>query len=258
MAQLNIILNPNEILQLLLADREVAFRKLLQRTLNDILKVEPQEQLQAAPYERSDSRLNSLNGLRARKLKTRIGRITLAVPRHRNVSFKTLIFDNYSRSEAALVAAMAEMVVNGVSTCKVSRVIRCSGKAFGYRKGTGNNASRLIRLIPEGNLHTNMDLTEICLARSLYDELKHIFRIIHRRTPKKSITPIFQLELFSLKTSLNFPLYRSSIHKKNLSSPTSQECYPTTSLLVFRRYFAGMGASRRQVMFIGLLPSCFT
>lgn len=34
--------------------------------------------------------------------------------------------------------------------------------------------------------------------------------------------------------------------------------YPTTSLLVFRRYFAGMGASRRQVMFIGLLPSCFT
>lgn len=123
MAQLNITLNQDEILQLLLADREEAFRKLLQRTLNDILKVGSQEQLQAAPYERSDSRLDSRNGLRARELKTRIGRITLAVPRHRNVPFKTLIFDNYSRSEAALVAAMAEMVVNGVSTRKVSRVI---------------------------------------------------------------------------------------------------------------------------------------
>ena len=123
MAQLNITLNQDEILQLLLADREEAFRKLLQRTLNDILKVESQEQLQAAPYERSDSRLDSRNGLRARELKTRIGRITLAVPRHRNVPFKTLIFDNYSRSETALVAAMAEMVVNGVSTRKVSRVI---------------------------------------------------------------------------------------------------------------------------------------
>ena len=123
MAQLNITLNQDEILQLLLADREEAFRKLLQRTLNDILKVESQEQLQAAPYERSDSRMDSRNGLRARELKTRIGRITLAVPRHRNVPFKTLIFDNYSRSEAALVAAMAEMVVNGVSTRKVSRVI---------------------------------------------------------------------------------------------------------------------------------------
>ena len=119
MAQLNITLNQDEILQLLLVDREEAFRKLLQRTLNDILKVESQEQLQAAPYERSDSR----NGLRDRELKTRIGRITLAVPRHRNVPFKTLIFDNYSRSEAALVTAMAEMVVNGVSTRKVSRVI---------------------------------------------------------------------------------------------------------------------------------------
>ena len=116
-------MNQDEILQLLLADREEAFRKLLQRTLNDILKVEPQEQLQAPPYERSDSRLDSLNGLRARELKTRIGRITLAVPRRRNVPFKPLIFDNYFRSEAALVAAMAEMVVNGVSTRKVSRVI---------------------------------------------------------------------------------------------------------------------------------------
>ena len=123
MAQLNITLNQDEILQLLLVDREEAFRKLLQRNLNDILKVESQEQLQAAPYERSDSRLDSRNGLHARELKTRIGRITLAVPRHRNVPFKTLIFDNYSRSEAALVTAMAEMVVNGVSTRKVSRVI---------------------------------------------------------------------------------------------------------------------------------------
>ena len=42
------------------------------------------------------------------------------------------------------------------------------------------------------------------------------------------------------------------------SAATEKLLYPTTSLLVFRRYFAGMGASRRQVMFIGLLPSCFT
>ena len=64
MAQLNITLNQDELLQLLLVDREEAFRKPLQRTLNDILKVESQEQLQAAPYERSDSRLDRRNGLR--------------------------------------------------------------------------------------------------------------------------------------------------------------------------------------------------
>ena len=38
---------------------------------------------------------------------------------HRNVPFRSLIFDNYSRSEAALVACMAEMVINDVSTRKV-------------------------------------------------------------------------------------------------------------------------------------------
>ena len=60
---------------------------------------------------------------RERELNTRIGQIALQVPRHRNGSFKTLVFDNYSRSEAALIASMAEMVVTGVSTRKVSKVM---------------------------------------------------------------------------------------------------------------------------------------
>lgn len=54
--------------------------------------------------------------MRTRALTTRIGSIELDVPRHRNVPFKTLVFDNYKRSEAALVTVMAEMVVAGVST----------------------------------------------------------------------------------------------------------------------------------------------
>ncbi len=60
---------------------------------------------------------------RERQLNTRIGTITLAVPRHREKPFHTLVFENYSRSEAALVTTMAEMVVNGVSTRKVATVM---------------------------------------------------------------------------------------------------------------------------------------
>ena len=119
MAQLNITLNQDEILQLLSADREDAFRTLLQESLNSILKPN-QEQLQAAPYERSEGRTDSRNGFRTRDLKTRIGTITLNVPRHRNQPFHTMVFENYSRSEAALVATMAEMVVSGISTRKVA------------------------------------------------------------------------------------------------------------------------------------------
>ena len=104
-------------------DRGEAFKKILQTSLNKILQVESAEQLKAAPYERSEERTDCRNGSRDRDLNTRVGRITLHVPRHRNVPFKRLVFDNYSRSEAALVAGMAEMVVNGVSTRKVSRVM---------------------------------------------------------------------------------------------------------------------------------------
>ena len=123
MAQLNITLHQEEIQALLLDDRGEAFKKILQTSLNKILQAESAEQLKAAPYERSEERTDCRNGSRDRDLNTRVGRITLHVPRHRNVPFKTLVFDNYSRSEAALVAGMAEMVVNGVSTRKVSRVM---------------------------------------------------------------------------------------------------------------------------------------
>ncbi|MGN0351798.1 MAG: IS256 family transposase [Roseburia sp.] len=123
MAQLNITLNQDEILQLLSNNRDDAFKTLLQESLNSILKAESTAQLGAEKYERSVERTDSRNGSRERQLHTRVGTIDLVVPRHRNVPFKTLIFDNYSRSEAALISSMAEMVINGVSTRKVSKVV---------------------------------------------------------------------------------------------------------------------------------------
>ena len=104
-------------------DREGAFKKLLQESLNSFLQAESTEQLNADPYERTEGRTDSRNGFRERNLNTRIGTIVLKVPRHRNSSFETTIFDEYTRSEAALVASMMEMVVNGVSTAKVSKVV---------------------------------------------------------------------------------------------------------------------------------------
>lgn len=123
MAQLNITLNQEEILQLLSENRPDAFKMLLQESLNSILQAESTAQLGAQKYERTEERSDSRNGSRERELHTRIGTIDLTVPRHRNVPFKSLIFDNYSRSEVALVSSMCEMVINGVSTRKVTQVV---------------------------------------------------------------------------------------------------------------------------------------
>ena len=131
MAQLNITLDQDEVLRLLGDGSGDAFRVLLQETLNAVLRAESAEQLRAQPYERTAERTDSRNGTRKRPLITRIGTIELTVPRHRNVPFKTLVFENYRRSEAALVTVMAEMVVAGVSTAKVGRVMEeICGKSF--------------------------------------------------------------------------------------------------------------------------------
>lgn len=123
MAQVNLTLEQEELLELLAGNREEAFKHLVEKLLNQVLLAESSEQLQADPYERSDNRKDYRNGSRERTLTTRIGTIELEVPRHRNKPFQTMLFDNYKRSEAALINTMVEMVINGVSTRKVSRVI---------------------------------------------------------------------------------------------------------------------------------------
>ena len=96
---------------------------LLEKCFNAILDAESAEQLGATRYERTNNRTDSRNGSRERTLVTRIGRLSLTVPRHRNQPFKTMLFDSYKRSEAALITTMAEMVLCGVSTRKVSNVM---------------------------------------------------------------------------------------------------------------------------------------
>ncbi len=89
MAQLNITLNREENQELLSENSSAAFKKMLEGAVNSILRAESEEQLSAGRYQRSDERTDYRNGSRDGELNTRIGRITLHVPRHRNVPFRT-------------------------------------------------------------------------------------------------------------------------------------------------------------------------
>jgi len=123
MAQLNITLE-SEILHGLFTSngRDEAFSKLLESILNQILDVQSTEQIGAKRYERNGERKAYRNGIRERQMTTRIGTINLEVPRHRQGHFETDLFNRYQRSEQALVLAMIEMVINGVSTRKIQKV----------------------------------------------------------------------------------------------------------------------------------------
>lgn len=123
MAMVNITISKEEILQVLTGNRDDALKFLLERILNEIMKAESEEQLGATMHERTDERTDYRNGTRERSLTTRIGTLKLQVPRHRNEPFHTMIFDQYQRSEASLIATMVQMVIAGVSSRKVSEVV---------------------------------------------------------------------------------------------------------------------------------------
>lgn len=146
MSQVNITVNYEEVIALLSKDRNEAFGYLMERILNEFLLAESEEQIGAAKHERTAERSDYRNGTRERPLVTRIGTITLRVPRHRDVPFVTMVFDNYQRSEAALLTTMMEMVIQGVSTRKVTKVVEeLCGTSF-----SKSTVSELCKRMDEG------------------------------------------------------------------------------------------------------------
>lgn len=123
MAQYQITVNQELLHRLFLTnDKDSGVAALLESVLNQILQAQATEQLQAEPYERTAERKGYRNGAYPHQLTTRVGTITLRVPRLRNGQFSTEMFARYQRSEQALVLTLMEMVVNGVSTRKVSQI----------------------------------------------------------------------------------------------------------------------------------------
>ena len=122
MAQLHFTLESDFFTGLFSESKDEAFGKLMEALLNQVLLAESKEQLGAENYERSSSRTDYRNGFRTRPLTTRVGKIELKLPRHRNVPFKTSLFEEYQRNEQALICTMMEMVVQGVSTRNVRKV----------------------------------------------------------------------------------------------------------------------------------------
>jgi len=111
----------DEVKQLLQEEPDF-LRPMVQTAVQEMLETEMDELLGAGCYERTDSRTGYRSGYYERKLTTRVGTIELRVPQDRDGRFSTQLFERYQRSEKALVAALAEMYVQGVSTRKVKKI----------------------------------------------------------------------------------------------------------------------------------------
>lgn len=110
-----------ELKALMLSDED-GFRAVLRSALQGILEAEMVEAIGAEKSERTADRLGYRSGYYERKLVTRVGVLELRVPQDRAGRFSTELFERYQRSEKALVSALAEMYVQGVSTRKVKAI----------------------------------------------------------------------------------------------------------------------------------------
>jgi putative transposase len=117
--QINVSLE--EVKALLGQDKEF-LRPLLQELVQQILEAQMDELLAAGRYERSAQRQGYRSGSYPRTLLTRVGKLELRVPQDRQGRFSTELFSRYQRSEQALVATLAEMYIQGVSTRKVKQI----------------------------------------------------------------------------------------------------------------------------------------
>jgi len=106
----------------LMAQQEDFLRPLIREVLQQVLEAEMDEALGAGKGERTPQRLGYRSGYYGRTLVTRVGQIELRVPQDRQGRFRTEVFERYQRSEKALVGALMEMYVQGVSTRKVKAV----------------------------------------------------------------------------------------------------------------------------------------
>ncbi|GAA0335632.1 IS256-like element IS256 family transposase [Bacillus carboniphilus] len=91
--------------------------------LNEYMEKERDDYLKAEAYERTDSRQDYRNGYYPRDWTVSVGKIKLKVPRTRSGDFSPSVFERYSRVDQALVLSMLEMVINGVSTRKVTQIV---------------------------------------------------------------------------------------------------------------------------------------
>jgi putative transposase len=114
-------LSRSELKALLLSD-EAGFRQVLQTVVQEALEAEMTEAVGAEKGERTADRIGYRSGYYERKLVTRVGVLELRVPQDRAGRFSTELFERYQRSEKALVSALVEMYVQGVSTRKVKAV----------------------------------------------------------------------------------------------------------------------------------------
>jgi putative transposase len=121
-------------------------RDMVQTFAEQLMDAQVEGMCGAGYRERSEERTNSRNGVRERRWDTRAGTIDLAIPKLRNGSyFPSWLLEPRQRAERALIQVVAQSYLEGVSSRKVSKLV----KKLGIEGISRSQASRMARELDE-------------------------------------------------------------------------------------------------------------
>lgn len=113
----------DQIMELLIQHGSGELTRVYEHLYNEAMLIERGRHLRAMPHERTEERQGHANGFKNKTIKSQAGKLTLKIPQVRDSSFYPMSLERGSRSDRALVSALAEMYVQGTSTRKVTSVI---------------------------------------------------------------------------------------------------------------------------------------
>ncbi|MCP4378673.1 MAG: hypothetical protein GY794_21170 [bacterium] len=148
-----------QLVQEVFKDRD-GLKRLLETLLQATMQSEVSQHIGAERHQRSEGRIGHRNGLKPRKVNTRIGELDLQVPQVRGCDpYQPSMFNKWQRSERALLVACGEMYFQGVSTRNVRNVLEqmCGGDI------SSMTVSRVAQELDEKLLtfrHRRLDATE--------------------------------------------------------------------------------------------------
>jgi len=128
-----------DVIQMLAANGDNKFSRVIEKVVNEAMKLERAKVLNAEPYERTEGRTGYANGFKDKTLTLATGKVLLKIPQVRGLEFSPSCIEKGIRSERALKLAIAECM---------SR--RKHSPRIGYRRDPVRYRSKLLTGKPPG------------------------------------------------------------------------------------------------------------
>jgi len=231
------------ILEHLISNGAKDLKPVIEILLNEAMKIEREEALKAAPYERNPERTGYANGFKDREYASRMGSLRIQIPQVRGLSFYPRCLEKGERCEKALKLAVAEMYIQGVSTRKVTAITE---ELCGFEISS-TQVSRCAALLDEGlQKFRNRSLTgkyAYVYFDAEYEKIRHNNSVIDMATLVAiGVTEKGKREVLGISSRLS----EAEVHWREFFEELQRRGLSGVLLFISDAH-AGMKAARRAV-----------